>query len=49
MIMEQLQPTLALIEKAIDEGRGITIKMDDILITAESITANGLEITIDAA
>lgn len=48
MIMEQLQPVVALIEKAIDEGRGITIKMDDVSITAEGITANGLEITIDA-
>lgn len=51
--MEQVQAIIDVINKAIDEGRGLTIKADEVIITAAmggvpTTTINGLEITIDA-
>lgn len=48
MTMEQLQAFVALIEKAIDEGRGITIKADEITIKSGEITMSAPEVTIEA-
>lgn len=45
--METIKELLTILANAIEEGRSVTIKLDDVTVNKDGTVVNGLEITVE--
>lgn len=45
--MEHIKDILDILRKAVEDGRTVTIKADEVKVDATETTASGLEITVE--